>query len=141
MAIVTLIGEKLSIKDLEFTYLGPNNDCRNCQLKNVCFNLKIGRKYKITNVRDKKHVCNVHEGAVKVVEVEELPIKATINKNLSKGTKTKATKKECKSIGCDFHNICTNIAIQKDKTYEIKKTNGKIPCPNDYELYEVELTD
>ena len=50
MPLVTLIGEKLAIEDAEFTYLGPQNDCRNCKLKTVCFNLKPGRRYKITTV-------------------------------------------------------------------------------------------
>ncbi len=40
MTLVTLIGEKIAEEDMEFTYIGPNNDCRNCKLKTVCFNLK-----------------------------------------------------------------------------------------------------
>jgi uncharacterized protein (UPF0179 family) len=71
MALVTLIGEKIAEENMEFVYIGPNNDCRNCKLKNVCFNLKVGRRYKITNVRDKKHSCNVHEGPAVVVEVKQ----------------------------------------------------------------------
>ena len=72
MVLVTLIGEHLAVEGEEFTYLGANNECRNCQLKTVCFNLKPGRKYRITKLRDKHHECDVHEGDVVVVEVEEL---------------------------------------------------------------------
>ena len=141
MVLVTLIGEKLAVEGKEFTYIGSNSECRNCKLKTVCFNLKPGRKYKITKIRDKQHNCTIHEGNVVVVEVNEMPILASINKELSEGTKTKVSKKECKNIGCDSFEICTNIALQQEKTYTIKKDYGKINCPVGYELYKVELTD
>jgi uncharacterized protein (UPF0179 family) len=72
MPLVTLIGEKLANEGAEFLYLGPNNGCRNCKLKTVCFNLKTGKKYKITKIRDKRHNCNIHDENVQVVEVQEL---------------------------------------------------------------------
>ena len=76
MPLVTLIGEKLAKENGEFIYLGPQNDCKNCKLKTVCFNLKQGGYYKITKVRDKKHSCNVHEGCAAVVEVQEISKKS-----------------------------------------------------------------
>ena len=141
MALVTLIGEKLAAEQREFTYVGANNECKNCKLKTVCFNLKPGRKYKITKIRDKKHNCNIHEGNVVVVEVSEMPVIASINKKLSEGTTTKIDKKECKNIGCDFFEICTNIALQTGKTYTIKKIYEKMHCQVGYELYKAELRD
>lgn len=71
MPLVTLIGEKLANEGEEFIYLGPNKECGNCKLKTVCFNLKPGRTYKITKIRDKRHSCNVHDENVIVVEVQE----------------------------------------------------------------------
>ena len=141
MALITLIGEKLAIEGMEFVYLGPNNECKNCKLKTVCFNLKPGRNYKITNVRDKKHTCNVHEGNAVIVELSELPVIAAVTKKLSEGTKTKVERQECKNIGCNSFEICTTSTIQKGKNYTIKKTFGKIECPAGYELYKVELLD
>ena len=84
MPLVTLIGEKLAKKDAEFIYLGPNNECRNCKLKTVCFNLKPGRIYKITNIRDKKHNCNIHEGNAVIIEVLEQPLNTPNSKGQSK---------------------------------------------------------
>jgi len=142
MPLVTLIGEKLAEKDKEFIYLGPNNECRNCKLKTVCFNLKPNRHYKITEVRNKKHNCNVFEGGVVVVEVQELPIVTTIDKKLSKGSKTKIEKKDCKSIGCPFYDLCTNKAVQKDKKYKITKIyKENIDCPMGYNLQKAELKE
>lgn len=47
MVLVTLIGEDLAVEGGEFTYMGSSNECRSCQLKTVCFNLKPGRRYRI----------------------------------------------------------------------------------------------
>jgi hypothetical protein len=141
MVLVTLIGEKLAKEGEEFVYLGPNNECKNCKLKNVCFNLKPKRKYKITKIRDKEHECSVHEGKVVVVEVREIPLLGSVNKKLSEGTRVKVEKRVCKNIDCNHFEICTNIALQKDKSYSIKKVHGRMECPKDLELYKVELID
>ncbi len=140
MPLVTLIGEKLAKNGEEFVYIGPQNDCRNCKLKTVCFNLKPGRGYKIINVREKRHDCNVHQGSVCVVEVEELPIIASIDKKLSEGATTKIAKKECRNIGCEYFDIC-NVTLQKDKSYKITKIYESIDCPLGYELQKAELSD
>ena len=140
MPLVTLIGEKLAKKENEFIYLGPNNECRNCKLKTVCFNLKSGRKYKITNIRDKRHNCNVHEGTATVVEVQEMPIITTIDKELSEGDEAKIQSMQCKSIGCDNYELC-NVELHKDKKYKIKKIFNKIDCPMEYDIKKAELTE
>lgn len=140
MTLVTLIGEKIAEKDAEFTYIGPNNDCRNCKLKTVCFNLKTGRNYKITNIRDKKHSCNVHEGPAVVVEVEELPITTCIDKKYSEGAKTTFSHKPCESIGCEYYDLC-KISLIKDKNYEIVKIFEEIKCPLGKKLQKAELKE
>jgi uncharacterized protein (UPF0179 family) len=140
MPLVTLIGENLAKKDIEFTYIGPNNECKNCKLKTVCFNLKKGRSYKITNIRDKKHNCNIHEGTAVVVEVQELPIITCIKNKISEGDKIKIEKDECDNIGCKYYELC-NIDIQKDKEYSVIKIIEKIKCPKGSELQKVELSN
>lgn len=141
MVLVTLVGEHLAVEGQEFTYLGSNSECRNCQLKTVCFNLKPGRDYRITKLRDKSHDCNIHEGKVIVVEVEELPLTVAIKKDLAEGATTTVEKNSCKSIGCDSFNICTNTALQNGKTYTITKVYEKIKCPRQFELYKVDISD
>jgi len=141
MVLVTLVGEHLAVEGEEFTYLGSNSECRNCQLKTVCFNLKPGRQYRITKLRDKHHDCNVHEGTVIVVEVEELPLTVSIPKNISEGATTTIEKQDCKNIGCNSYEICTSEALQNGKTYTIKKVYERIQCPKNHELYKVDITD
>ncbi len=140
MTLVTLIGERLAKKGEEFIYLGPNNDCKDCKLKTVCFNLKQNKRYKIKNVRDKRHNCKIHEGTANVVEVEELPILTAIDKKYSEGSKAKIDKIDCDSIGCKNYQYC-KIKIQKDKTYLIDKVLGDINCPLDYKLQKAELKE
>jgi len=140
MPLVTLIGEKLAKKEKEFTYLGPNNECRNCKLKTVCFNLKPGRKYKITSVRDKRHNCNVHEGTAAVVEVQEMPILIAIDKKLSQGSEIKIENNGCGSIGCNNYELCS-VNLQKDKSYKIIKIYESIECPIGNDLQKAELSE
>jgi len=140
MPLVTLIGEKLAIEDAEFVYLGPQNDCRNCKLKTVCFNLKPGRRYKITNIRDKRHSCNVHEGNAAVVEVQELPIYTSIDNKISEGTTTKIKKDNCGSIGCPNYDLC-NISLSKDKKFKIVKIYEDIECPMGFKLKRAEIVE
>ncbi len=140
MPLVTLIGEKLAIKDGEFTYIGPINECRNCKLKTVCFNLKTGRKYKITNVRDKRHNCNIHEGTTVVVEVQENPLIISTEEKIKEGSTVKIKAINCNSIGCPNIEFCSNI-INKDKSYKIKKVIEKIDCPLGYKLQKVEISE
>ena len=141
MPFVTLIGEKLAKENEEFVYLGPQNDCKNCKLKTVCFNLKPGGYYRITKVRDKCHSCSVHDGNAAVVEVIEMPIITAIDKNISEGNITKINKKECNNIGCKHYGLCLSIRIQQDKKYKVEKTYESIECPEGYELQKAELSD
>jgi len=140
MPMVTLIGEKLAKKDCEFIYIGPNNECRNCKLKTVCFNLKPGRKYKITNVRDKRHNCNVHEGTAAVVEVQDLPIIITVDSKLCEGDLIKMEDKDCRSIGCENYELCST-SLNKAKKYKIIKIFEKIECPLNYDLNKAEVSE
>jgi uncharacterized protein (UPF0179 family) len=141
MVLVTLVGEQLAVEGKEFIYLGANSECRNCQLKTVCFNLKPGRNYRITKLREKSHDCNIHEGKVIVVEVEELPLTVAISNEPFEGAMVTIEKKECKNIGCDFFDICTTTAFQNGKTYTVKKVYEKLSCPKNYQLYKVDVAE
>ena len=141
MTQVTLLGKMLCNKGAEFTYLGPLNDCKNCKLKTVCFNLKPGKTYKVIKVREKQHSCPVHEQHVYVVEVEEQSIIGVVDKKLSKGDKTQPPTTKCIHIGCTFNDECTNPAVQSGKTYRIVKTLDAIVCPIKHQLKKAELKE
>ena len=141
MVLVTLVGEQLAVEGQEFTYLGANSECRSCQLKTVCFNLKAGRNYRIIKLREKSHECNLHEGKVMVVEVEELPLTVAVPPQPSEGATTTIDKKECRNIGCDSFDICATTTLQNGKTYTIRKVYERLTCPKNIELVKVDVTE
>jgi uncharacterized protein (UPF0179 family) len=141
MPLVTLIGESLASPGLRFIYMGPINDCKNCKLKTVCFNLKAGRQYEITAVREKQHTCQVHDGNVVVVEVKELPIIISIDAEVDVGASIKIKKKKCRQRDCENYDICMNPAVSEDKPYTVATTPQNITCPLKYTLYKVEVTE
>lgn len=139
MTFITLIGEKQAEKGKEFVYLGMSKDCRSCKLKMVCSNLKKGRYYKITKVRDKHHDCSIHEGGVRAVEIKELPIIAAIPKDSAEGTLVSFEPMVCKDRGCSSYVVC-HPDIKPGK-YKIKEVIETIECPEGFKLKKVMLKE
>jgi uncharacterized protein len=141
MGAVTIIGEQLAKKGTEFVYLGPLIECRNCKVKTVCFNLRPYHAYKIINIRDKKHACNVHDGPGVVVEVEELPIRTTIDKKLSKGSIAQLEPHRCDHVFCEYYDICTTQAIQKGRKYRIEDIFKDVNCAKKEPFVEADILE
>ncbi len=141
MTSITIVGERLAIKDEEFIFIGPQNDCKNCKLKNICFNLKQYHPYKIINIRDKRHSCSVHDGDAIVVEVEEQPIETAIDKKYTKGSAITLDENECENQLCPYFDLCTNKALESGKKYTIADILETIPCPKGYSIQRVTLTE
>ncbi len=139
MTFITLIGEKQAKKGKEFVYLGISKDCRSCKLKMVCSNLKKGRYYTITKVRDKHHECAIHEEGVRAVEIEELPIIATIPKDSAGGTIVTFEPIVCKNRGCPNYEYCHQDI--KTKKYKITEVIEAVDCPEGFHLKKVKLVD
>lgn len=143
MANVTLIGEKLAKKDYVFIYRGPLSECRDCKVKTVCFNLEEGRKYKIIEIRSMHHNCKTHEGGVRAVEFEKLPIVIAIDVKLAeKGAKLEFDESdECNDMGCKFYRICVPPGIKPGEKYEVVAIGNTIQCTKGKNLKEVTLKD
>jgi len=139
MTFVTLIGKKLAKKGNEFVYLGISKDCRGCKLKMVCSNLKEGRRYRITKVRDKHHDCSLYEGGVVAVEIEKLPIITTVSRESAEGTAVTYKEVVCDDIGCENYLLCHPGV--KEKKYKIIEVIGDVECPLGYDLKKVALDD
>ncbi|RLF26229.1 MAG: hypothetical protein DRN01_05190 [Thermoplasmata archaeon] len=141
MPMVTLVGERMAKKGAEFTYLGPSSECKNCRLKTACFNLKKGRRYRIVGIRDKRHSCNLHDGGVHVVEVNELPIVVSVEKNNAKeGSEIGITTMDCMHLDCDNFELCHNPAVQVNKKYRVVKLLEKIECMDGRDLVKAEVS-
>lgn len=137
MVLVTLIGELQAKIGNEFIYLGPILNCKNCNLKKICSNMKIGGKYKITKIRDVHHECKIHEGGVRVIEVEKLPRNAAIDAKLAiEGSLVNLKPPKCNQRGCENYNLCHPYGIE-DGRYKIIKVGEEIKCPKDSKLKKI----
>jgi uncharacterized protein (UPF0179 family) len=139
MVLVTLVGEQLAKKDNDFIYMGSLSECKDCKLKNVCFNLEEGCRYKITNIRDVRHDCKIHEGGVRIVEVEKTPLPATVESKKAIEGETITMGPNCANIGCEFYNLCVPPGVKSGMKLKISKIKGDIKCPEEKKLKEVLL--
>ena len=142
MPKVTLIGKELAEKNGEFVFLGPLQDCKDCKLTHICFNLKPYHRYRIVKIRKKRHNCNVHQSNSIVVEVEELPLLVSIDKKLTKGSTTTLNNIPCDQKLCRWYDFCQAPALKPDRKYKIGKiVESDINCRKKHALQLAEVTE
>ena len=143
--IITLIGIKLARINGTFLFTGPTDECKNCDksIKSVCIqNLEKGCIYEIINLRDIIHPCAVHEGGVRVVEVQKAPIKVALEaKFVYEGAVISYYISDCDEVSCKNYKYCKPIGIVKEGKYKITRVFGNIshPCSKGKSLKLVEL--
>ncbi len=140
--MITLIGKDLAKEGMEFQYLGPLLECKNCKLKNVCFNLDEGKWYRITKIRDKEHDCKVHDGGkVVTVEVEEIPVPLALSaKSVVEGETISFKPVNCKEYDCEYYELCHPMGLREGTKIKIEKIEGEINCPRNKDLKKVLVT-
>ncbi len=138
---ITLIGVDLARKDMEFTFKGPlSGKCDECRIRNVCFNLEPGKKYRVTDVKEQVNPCSVYnKNKVSTIEVEE--IKNTYNiqngKRLMEGSSIELKSMKCDYLTCPNIEKCNLLSISSKKIV-VNKIVQKISCPKGYDMREVE---
>ncbi len=139
---ITLIGVDLAKTDEIFTFIGSlTGKCDECRIRNVCFNLEEGKKYKIINVREQVNPCFVYnENKVSTIEVEEVDDTYNIqnSKRLMEGSSIELKSMKCDFLTCPFIEKCNLLNIKKTKKIVVKKIVKKIKCPKGYDMREVE---
>ena len=140
MVLLTVIGRKLAKPDLEFVFMGPNSNCKDCKVKTICFHLETGTKYKIINARDVVHDCPQHEDNVVIVEVEEVPREAIIpKKQAMEGTTITFELPKCKERGCQQYQLCFPIGMESGLKRQVIKVAEKVVCPDGQDRVRVVL--
>lgn len=125
-----MVGEKQARIGNRFYFMGPQTDCKECKLRNVCFNLEPGRQYEITSIRDTRHECDMHEEGVRVVEVEKKPTIACIPKKLAiDGSLITFEESDCGRLGCEHWSHCHPIGIKSGDKLPVSDVMGKVDCP------------
>lgn len=141
MPQITLIGVDLAEVGKEFYFEGSNWKCQDCRLKNVCFNLEEGSRYRIIEVRNQKHECPDFDGdSVVAVNVEKIPVVASIPKKQAiEGGVITFQEIECNNIGCKNYQRCRAYGKQDGQKYRIVRIYGDIDCPNDEKIVAADI--
>lgn len=140
MTEVTLIGEHLAKKGLEFAFGGCLSRCQSCEIKNSCCGLEKNKWYRVTDVRDKKHGCKIHHGDVKVVEVEEMPIETAVSgRSVIEGSVLTIEEKDCSDIDCKYYRLCHPVGTESGEKYNVEEVGEKIDCEKGKDLKKVKL--
>ena len=129
MVLITLIGESQARIGNRFYFMGPLTECRECRLRGVCFNLEPGSLYEVVALRDTVHDCPVHEGSVRVAEVDKKPLIAAVPaKHAIDGSMVTFEGRKCKDLGCVNRNYCIPVSIKDGTKLKITDIIGDIEC-------------
>ncbi|MCU0852693.1 MAG: UPF0179 family protein [Thermoplasmata archaeon] len=130
MVLITVVGEQQCRKGMEFVFGGPIADCRECKVKTICFHLEQSRRYRVVEVRDVHHECKIHEGGVRVVEVEKLPTEAAIRKEVAvEGSMITYEETSCNRIGCVNFKLCRPLGASEGMRLRVASAKEDIECP------------
>jgi uncharacterized protein (UPF0179 family) len=140
VVVITLVGELQARKGDTFVYCGPLSECRECKLKTVCFNLDVGRWYKVSSVREKHHECKVHEKGVRVVEAEQIGIPASVPaRSAVEGTTISFEPRQCSSFYCENYRLCHPTGVVGGAKYQVSEVVGDLECADGRPLKRVTL--
>lgn len=144
MSTVTLLGTRLAEPGTEFVYHGEADACAGCPYRTQCLNLDSGTKYRVTAVRENAQTleCAMHDGGVRAVEVEPVPVRANVQKQGTyAGTKT-TLPGPCPYVECPSHKYCEPDGTDFEDEYRVREVIGDPPhdvCHLDRSLQLVEL--
>lgn len=144
MTQITLLGTRLAEPDTEFVYQGESPACEGCPYREQCLNLDVGRRYRVTSIREGASTleCAVHDDGVTAVEVEPAPIQANVSsQNAYAGSKVEL-EGPCPHEECPSHGLCEPAGADFETTYRIDSVLGEAPhdyCMLDRDLTKVEL--
>ena len=141
MVLLTVIGRKLAKPGMQFIFIGPNSNCKECKVKTICFHLKHGARYKIISARDVVHDCQEHEDNVVIVEVEEVPRQSVIPKKIAmEGTTITLDIPKCKERGCQHYQLCLPVGLETGYKRQILSVTEKIECLDGQDRVKVILS-
>lgn len=141
MVLVTVVGELQCRKGFEFVFSGPLAECRECKVRNICFHLEENKWYRVTGVRDVHHECKVHDGGVRVVEVERVPTRAALPTRVAlEGSMMTFEEPNCDWVGCANHKLCNPAGASEGMRFKILSVEmTELACPRGRSLRAVSL--
>src|SRR5437867_7978102 len=132
---ITLVGERQADVGHEFVYRGPQPECRPCKVRAACLNQEVGRRYRITRVRDVVHPCLLNEERARVVEVVPLPPACSVAARTAvEGAVLAYEKIVCANAACPNFRTCHPIGIDPGTRIRIVYVGPELECPLDYSI-------
>ena len=126
----------------EFVFAHACEVAGRCPVAQTCQNLELGRRYRVVGVRPVHHdTCTEHEGGVRAVDVEVLPIDASLDAARLRGTLVKWTPPYCVQRGCPNWDTCFNPAMRSGADYRVDATLEKLSCPMGYDLHRIRVSE
>ncbi len=140
MALITLIGEESAKAGMEFYFLGPLAECKDCRLKGVCFNLEQGSRYRVSEVRGQRHQCAASEGNVVATVVEKVSGPYAVpKKGAMEGVTLTYSERECGMISCPNYGRCHVPGKAEGQKFTVVKLGKPMECPKGEDLVEAEI--
>ncbi|MFO7618091.1 MAG: UPF0179 family protein [Thermoplasmata archaeon] len=129
MVMLTVVGKTLAKVGAEFVFMGPLADCKECKVRNICFHLEKGTKYRIIGLRNVDHDCPMYERGVSVVQVEPVPRKAVIPKKIAiEGSNIGYDFPKCRHRGCPHYGLCFISGVEPGQKKKILKMLENVEC-------------
>jgi uncharacterized protein (UPF0179 family) len=129
MVLVTVVGRLQCREGFEFVFGGPLAECRECKVRNVCFHLEENKRYRVRGIREVQHECKIHEGGVRVVEVEKIPMRAAVPaKAALEGAMLTFEGSDCRNLGCASYRLCKPLGANRGMRFKIAKVEGEADC-------------
>jgi uncharacterized protein (UPF0179 family) len=139
---LTLVPVSLAEPGYRFTFAGPNKgeECVGCPFQKLCFGLKPGHSYKVASVREVTHACALHDGGrVRVVQAEDVPFAASLERHHLRGTAAPWTAPDCGKPSCANWKLCHPVGHAAGARHAIVAQKGALVCPAGFDLERVEL--
>ncbi|MBO4569438.1 MAG: UPF0179 family protein [Candidatus Methanomethylophilaceae archaeon] len=141
MVLITLLGEPQAVVGKEFYFVGPMNDCKECKLKGVCFNLEPGSKYRVVEIRPQLHECHEYlDDKVVAAVVEKIPTKAAVPKKQAiEGSMITYQESKCERLDCPNYRLCHAPGKVAGMKYSVQSVDDDLDCPEDEKMVGVDL--
>lgn len=137
LVTITLLGKDQAREGHRFIYNGPIQGCKECQIKNICFNLEKGRRYRVSAVREKEHACPTYSSGVRVVEVEQVPFRVGVPKSkMVEGLVITHHPVGCGIRGCENWFLNHPPALEEGTRITVIKILGDVKCSHGSEFLE-----
>lgn len=140
MGRVTVVGERWARPGVQFVTLRPCEVAATCPVAKPCQSLEWGRPHRVLSVRSVRHdVCKVHEGGVRVAEVEPLPYEASLEATKMRGTSVRWRPPVCHIRACPNWDRCFPLGLEPGREMRVLREGDRLTCPMGHALVAATL--